>query len=58
MAYPSELPAKAAEFHSFFRALDENKQENIINILKALEFAQSVVLQPEGYSGPSKGYPS
>ena len=54
MARSSDLQTKTSEFHSFFCSLDEDGQKNILDILKALEFAQSVILQPKECNTPSK----
>ena len=43
MTQPKEQTAKAAEFSTLFDSLDERGKESALCILKALDFAQSVM---------------
>jgi len=47
MAQTREQANKIAELNSLFMVLNEKGQENALNILRALQFAQSVILSGE-----------
>jgi len=46
MTQSREWAKKIAELNSLFVALDEKGQESALNILRSLDFAQSVMVAP------------
>jgi hypothetical protein len=47
MTRDNEMAKKVAELNTLFLMLNEKGQDNALNILRALEFAQSVMSEPD-----------
>ena len=55
MTHSEKRAKKIVELNTLFLALDEKGQESALNILRSLDFAQSVTAAPESRQGPPAG---
>lgn len=56
MTHEKEMVEKIAELNSLFLTLNDKGQDNALNILRALKFAQSVMAESDdGYKKQNSG---
>lgn len=57
MTQEKEMVEKIAELNSLFLTLNDKGQDNALNILRALKFAQSVMTESDdGYKKQNSGW--